>query len=196
MSMPDLQKLKVILLERHQEPVLLFLSKMGVVQYIKVNCEEEPYDGFLKACPVPKNESLMNLDLQTRITRKLEEFNLKPDNEINDVALLPGNTIEEILFNIEKKLAEIEDESNNFIELLDLASNVIKETGQQLQAWELSHKKLNSENKANAIILASNLAALIGMSFTTGNFLFAVDNVLPFVVLLFSLNIFFIGKLK
>ena len=68
--MPDLQKLKVVLLERHQEPVLLFLSKGGVAQYIKVDCEEESYAGFLQACTIPNDESLKNSDIQTRIKRK------------------------------------------------------------------------------------------------------------------------------
>ncbi|KKN67868.1 hypothetical protein LCGC14_0457480, partial [marine sediment metagenome] len=63
------------------------------------------------------------------------------------VSLLPGNTIKEILSNIEQKLTEIEDESNPIIDLLDLASTVVKKTGQQLQAWKVSHKKLNSNFK-------------------------------------------------
>ena len=146
-TIPDLQKLKVILLEKHQEPVLLFLSSMGAVQFIKVDCEEEPYSGFLRACPIPTDESVMNSDIQTRIKRKFEEFNLKIDDVDGDVALLPGNTIKEILTNIELKLTEIEDESNPIIDLLDLTSTVVKKTGQQLQAWKVSHKKLNSNFK-------------------------------------------------
>jgi len=106
--MQDLHKLKVILLERHQEPVLLFLSKMGAVQYIKVDCEEESNGGFLHACPIPKDESLMNLDIQTRIIKDIEEMHLKSDYKIHDEALLPGNTIKEILSNIEQKLTELD----------------------------------------------------------------------------------------
>jgi len=146
-TIPDLQKLKVILLERHQEPVLLFLSSMGVAQFIKVDCEEDQYSGFLRACPIPTEESSMNSDIQTRIKRKFEEFNLEINDVDGDVALLPGNTIKEILSNIELKLTEIEDESNPIIDLLDLASTVVKKTGQQLQAWKVSHKKLNSNFK-------------------------------------------------
>ena len=148
--MPNLQKLKVILLERHQEPVLLFLSKMGAVQYIKVDCEDESYTGFLQACPIPKSESLMNSDIQTRIKRKFEEFDLKPDDVIGEVTLLPGNTIKAILSNIEHRLTEIEEESNPIIDLLDLASTLVKKTGQQLQAWKVSHKNLNLNNKPPA----------------------------------------------
>ena len=80
--MQDLQKLKVILLERHQEPVHLFLAKMGCVQYIKVDCEEEAYNGFLHACPVPMEESLINSEIQTRIQRDFEELHFKPNNKI------------------------------------------------------------------------------------------------------------------
>jgi len=145
--MPDLQKLKVILLERHQEPVHLFLSKMGVAQYIKVDCEEESYNGFLQACPIPKDESLKNLDIQTRIKRKLEELDLKPDDKINDVALLPGNTIKEILSNIEQKLTEIEEQPNPIIELLDLDSTLIKKTLQKLEEWKVSPEKLSTKDK-------------------------------------------------
>jgi len=148
--MQDLQKLKVILLERHQEPVLLFLSKMGVAQYIKVDCEEESNTGFLHVCPIPKDESLMNSDIRTRIIRDIEEMDLKNDYKIHDEALLPGNTIKEILSNIEQKLTELEAESTPIIELLDLASTLIKKTGQQLQTWEASHRNLNSKHKPRA----------------------------------------------
>jgi len=147
MPMQDLQKLKVILLERHQEPVLLFLSKMGVAQYIKVDCEDELNNGFLHTCPIPKDESVMNLDIQARIIKDIEEMHLKTDSKIHDEALLPGNTIKEILSNIEQKLTELEAESTPIIELLDLASTLIKKTGQQLQTWENSHKNLNSKHK-------------------------------------------------
>jgi len=145
--MQDLQKLKVILLERHQEPVLIFLSKMGVAQYIKVDCEEESNTGFLHACPIPKDESLINSEIQTRIIRDFEEMHLKPDNKIGEVSFLLGSTIKEILSNIEQRLTELESESTPMIELLDLASSLIKKTGQQLQTWEASHKNLNSKFK-------------------------------------------------
>jgi len=145
--MQDLQKLIVILLERHQEPVHLFLAKMGGVQYIKVDCEEESYNGFLHACPIPKEESLMNSKIQTRILRDFEEMHLKPNNKNGKVALPPGNTIKEILVNVEHKLDEIEDESNSIIDLLDLASTLKKKKGQQLHDWEATHKKLNSNYK-------------------------------------------------
>jgi len=148
--MQDLQKLKVILFERHQEPVLLFLGKMGVAQYIKVDCEEESDNGFLHACQIPTEESLMNSDIQTRIIRDFEEMHLKPDNKIHEEALLPGNTIKEVLSNIEQKLTEIEADSTPIIELLDLASTLIKKTGQQLQTWEASHKNLNSKYEPQA----------------------------------------------
>ena len=145
--MQDLQKLKVILLERHQEPVHLFLAKMGCVQYIKVDCEEEAYNGFLHACSIPKEESLMNSEIQTRILRDFEEMHLKPNTKNGDVALPPGNTIKEILVNVEHKLDEIEDESNSIIDLLDSASTLKKKKGQQLHDWEATHKKLNSNYK-------------------------------------------------
>ncbi|MBY9015085.1 MAG: hypothetical protein KGD68_05265 [Candidatus Lokiarchaeota archaeon] len=109
--MPNLRKLKVILLERHQEPVHLFISKMGVAQYIKVDCEEESYTGFLQACSIPNDESLKNSDIQTRIKRKFEELDLNPDDVFDDEAFLTGNTIKEILSNMEQKLTVIEEQS-------------------------------------------------------------------------------------
>ncbi len=145
--MQDLQKLKVILFESHQESVLLFLGKMGVAQYIKVSCEEELDTGFLHACPIPTDESLLNSEIKTRILRDFEDMHLKPDNKIHDEVLLPGKTIKEILSNIEQKLTEIETESTPLIELLDLASTLIKKTGQQLQTWEASHKNITSNHK-------------------------------------------------
>jgi vacuolar-type H+-ATPase subunit I/STV1 len=145
--MPDLQKLKVILLERHQEPVHLFLSKTGVAQYIKVDCEEEQYTGFLQACQLPREESLQNADIQTRIKKKFEELNLEHDGVVSEVALLPGNTIKEILSNIEQKLAEIEEQSNPIIELLELDSILIKKTLQKLQEWKVSPQKLIAKDE-------------------------------------------------
>ena len=148
--MPDLQKLEVVLLERHQEPVLLFLSKLGVAHYIKVDCEEELYTEFLEECPIPNDESLKNLDIQTRIKRKLEELDLTPDDVIDEVALLPGNTIKEILSNMEQKLTEIEGQSDTIIELLELVSTLIKKTGQKLQEWRIYPRKLNTKYKNHA----------------------------------------------
>jgi vacuolar-type H+-ATPase subunit I/STV1 len=145
--MPDLQKLKVILLERHQEPVHLFLSKMGVAQYIKVDCEEEQYTGFLQACELPSDESLQNADIQIRIKKKFEELDLEPDGKVGEAKLLPGNTIKEILSNIEQKLVEIEEQSNPIIELLELDSILIKKTLQKLQEWKVSPKELKTEEK-------------------------------------------------
>ncbi|MBY8985845.1 MAG: hypothetical protein KGD65_12295 [Candidatus Lokiarchaeota archaeon] len=145
--MPSLRKLKVILLERHQEPVLLFLSKLGVAQYINVDCEEESYTGFLQACPIPKDELQMNSEIQTRIERKFDELDLKRDGVIGDAALLSGNTIKEILSNMEQKLTEIEAQSNPILKLLDLASTLIKKTDQQLQAWKGTPKKSKSKSK-------------------------------------------------
>jgi len=145
--MPDIRKLKVILLEKHQEPVHLFLSKTGVVQYIKVDCEEGPFNELLQACSIPKDESLMNSDIQTRIKRKFEELNLNPDDRIDEVVLLPGNTIKEILTKMERKLTEIEEQSKPIIELLDLTSVVKKKTDQKLQEWKESPKKSITKNK-------------------------------------------------
>jgi V/A-type H+-transporting ATPase subunit I len=144
--MPKLQKLKVILLDNYQEQVHLYLSKMGVAQYIKVDCEENGDKGFLHACEIPSDESLMNSEIQTRIKKKFGELNLKPDGSIDEVALLPGNTIKEILHSMEKKLKEIEEEPDPIIEMLDLASSLIKTTEQQLHARKISTKKLNTEN--------------------------------------------------
>ncbi|GAG75709.1 unnamed protein product, partial [marine sediment metagenome] len=90
---------------------------MGAVQYIKVDCEEESYTGFLQACPIPNDESVTNSNIQTRIERKFKEFDLKPDKVIEEIALLPGNTIKEILSKMEQKLSEIEEQSNQVLEL-------------------------------------------------------------------------------
>jgi V/A-type H+-transporting ATPase subunit I len=115
--MPDLQKLKVILLERHQDPVLLFLSKLGAAHFIKVDCEEESLTEILQACPAPDEESLMISEIQTRIKQTLDYLDLKFDDKIDEVALLPGDTIKEILSNLDKKLNEIEENSKEFLEL-------------------------------------------------------------------------------
>ena len=122
--MPSLRKLKVILLERYKEPILLFLGNQGTVQFYKVDCEEESNYGFLQMCTVPDDEFLMNSEIQTRIKNKLEELDLELDEEIvDDAELMPGNTITEILSNMEKKLIEIEIQSAPIVEqILKLGS--------------------------------------------------------------------------
>ncbi|GAH14316.1 unnamed protein product, partial [marine sediment metagenome] len=75
---------------------------MGAVQYIKVDCEEELYDGFLKACPIPSYESVKNSDIQKRIKKDFEDLDLKIDDIVDDVVPLHGNTIKEILSNMEQ----------------------------------------------------------------------------------------------
>jgi len=144
--MPDLQKLKVILLERHQEPVHIFLCKMGVAQYIKVDCEEESYNGFLQACSIPKDESLKNSDIQTRIKRKFEELDLKPDDVIDEVALLPGNTIKEILFNMEQTASDVY-KRQVIDEVALLPGNTIKEI-----LFNMEQKLTEIEKQPNPII--------------------------------------------
>ncbi|MHA2408302.1 MAG: V-type ATPase 116kDa subunit family protein, partial [Candidatus Ranarchaeia archaeon] len=78
--------------------------------------------------------------------KKFEELGLQPDNVIDEATLLPGNTIREILSNIEQKLTEIEEQSNPIIELLNLDSILIKKTLQKLQEWKGSPKKLITKN--------------------------------------------------
>jgi V/A-type H+-transporting ATPase subunit I len=86
---------------------------MGVAQYIKVDCEEEAYTEILQACPIPTDESVKNSEIQTRIKSKLEELNLKSEGVIEEMAILPGDTINEILSNMEQKLTEIEEQINS-----------------------------------------------------------------------------------
>ncbi|UCC20086.1 MAG: hypothetical protein JSV62_02050 [Promethearchaeota archaeon] len=121
--MPSLRKLKVILQERYQEPVLLYLSKMGSIQFYKVDCEEESNAGFLQMCNVPDEKITKNSDIQTRIKNKLEELELEFEDKSDIVEILPGNTIDEISSNIEKKLTEIEEESITIVEELSKIQN-------------------------------------------------------------------------
>ena len=122
--MPSLRKLKVILLERYKYPILLFLGNKGTVQFYKVNCEEESNYGFLQMCSVPDDEFLLNSEIQTRIKNRLEELELELDEDIaDDTILMQGNTITEILSNMEKKLTEIEIQSAPIVEqILKLGS--------------------------------------------------------------------------
>ncbi|MHA2268302.1 MAG: V-type ATPase 116kDa subunit family protein [Promethearchaeota archaeon] len=100
----------------------------------------------MHACQIPSDESQRIADIQTRINKKFEELDLKPDGAIGEVVLLPGNTINEILSNIEQKLAEIEEQSNPIIELLELDSILVKKTLQKLQEWKISPNKLNAKD--------------------------------------------------
>ncbi len=132
--MPKLRKLKVILLGKHQDSVHIFLCKLGVSQYIKVDCNKDSYLGILQACPIPEDSSDINLALKTRIKKKCEEFDLKLDEKIDNADPLPGNTIDEILFyidehlaNIEENLARSEEDTNSQSKNLDVEKRSIKD---------------------------------------------------------------------
>ena len=95
--MPSLRKLKVVVQERYQEPVLLHLCKEGDIQFTKVDCEEESNAGFLQACPVADDNVAKNSEIQTRIKSKLDELDLELEDKSDTVELLPGNMIYEII---------------------------------------------------------------------------------------------------
>ncbi len=113
---------------------------MGAVQYIKVDCEEELYDGFLKACPIPSYESVKNSDIQKRIKKDFEDLDLKIDDIVDDVVPLLGNTIKEILSNMEQKLTAIEEQSK-LVKLVEFASILIEKTEKKLKELKASPKK-------------------------------------------------------
>jgi len=51
------------------------------------------------------------------------------------------------------------------------------------------------DKEALSLILVS-LLAVFSMSFTSGNFLFSIDNLLPFIITLFSFSIFYLKNFK
>ncbi|MHA1521434.1 MAG: V-type ATPase 116kDa subunit family protein [Promethearchaeota archaeon] len=113
--MAELQKLDVIVLQKDQDATHLFLCKSGASQYSKINCEDAVYSKLLHACPAMNDEAKINSDIRTRIKRKLDEMdelNLKLEKKTDDVAIPPGNTIKEIISNMEHNLTEIEIHSD------------------------------------------------------------------------------------
>jgi len=114
---------------------------MGVAQYIKVDCEDELNNGFLHACPIPSYESVKNSDIQKRIKKDFEDLDLKIDDIVDDVVPLHGNTIKEILSNMEQKLTAIEEQSK-LIQLVEFASTLIEKTEKKLEELKASPKKV------------------------------------------------------
>ena len=122
--MPGLRKLKIVLQEKYKEPILLYLTKKGDVQFTKVDCEEESNEGFLQMCSVPDDKMVKNSGIQTRIKNQLQDLDLELEDHMDNVELLPGNTIDEILSNIEMKLTEIEEESKPIVEQIIESRNL------------------------------------------------------------------------
>jgi hypothetical protein len=162
-TMTELQKLEVLLLEKYQEPVHLFLCRMGVVQYIKVDWEKE-YSGLLNACPLPNEISLENSDIQKRIEKILKELDLNLENGFDEVSPLPGNTFKEILIHINESLTKIEARTsemelskvkrnqadfNNQLE--ETAENVLERLGKEYS--EKLHSSPEKKHKADGDLI-------------------------------------------
>lgn len=121
--MPKLRKLKVTALRKHEDSIHTFLCKLGVTQYITIDCNDDTYSGMLQVCPIPDASADINLDFQLRIKKICDKFNFELEEEIDTADSLPGNTVDELLSYIEEHLVKIEEDLAGFEE--EIASNKV-----------------------------------------------------------------------
>ena len=140
--MQDLWKLEVIVFQKDIEPVLLFLGKMGVAHSIDVKGERELFGGLLEDYAVPCEVAAQCSDIITRVNRKLEELEQKPEEQSDKPPLPFKKTLKEILAEMEQKLIETEDRSKPFIETIKLSSNLVRKIDQILHKWKIHTKKV------------------------------------------------------
>ena len=120
---------------------MLFLGKLGVAQSIDVNGEKESFEGLLEQYTVPCEITSQSSDILTRVNHRLEQLDLKPEELTEKAPLPPKTTLKEILAEMEKKLFEIEERSEPFVEATHLASTLARKIDQKLHILKAKPKK-------------------------------------------------------
>ena len=124
------------------EAILLFLGKMGVAHSVDANKEKELFEGLLEEYAIPCEITAQLSDILTRVNRRLEELELKPEELTENTPLPSKTTLKEILAEIEQKLSETEERSKPFVESVNLALTLARKIDQKLQGWKIHPKKL------------------------------------------------------
>ena len=125
--MAELEKLDVMVLQKYRDATNIFLCKMGVSQYSKIDCDDDSYSHLLHECPLMSEESGMNSEVRSRIKRKLDELDdlgLDLDKHTDDVAIPHGSTIKEIIEHIDHEITEIEIHSNLLVDVFGKDSTI------------------------------------------------------------------------
>src|SRR3989304_5013923 len=106
----------------------------------------ESFEGLLEEYVVPCEIAAQYLDILTRVNRKLEELELKPEELIDKAPLPSKTTLKEILDEMEQKLSEIESRSKPFIETMNLSTALARKIDQRLHSWKINPRKLVIKN--------------------------------------------------
>src|SRR3989304_47684 len=106
----------------------------------------ESFEGLLEEYVVPCEITAQYLDILTRVNRKLEELELKPEELIDKAPLPSKTTLKEILDKMEQKLSEIESRSKPFIETMNLSATLARKIDQRLHSWKINPRKLVIKN--------------------------------------------------
>lgn len=84
-------------------------------------------------------------NILARVDSQLGKLEQKPER-LNDKPPLPSKTtLKEILDEMEKKLSEIEDKSQTFIESITSSSNLVQKIDQRLRTWKINPKKADAK---------------------------------------------------
>jgi vacuolar-type H+-ATPase subunit I/STV1 len=119
---------------------------MGVAHSIDVNGKRGLFDDLLEEYAVPCEVATQCSDILTRVDCQLAKLEQKPE-ELSEKTPLPSKTtLKEILDEMEKKLSEIEDRSQPFIESITLSSNLLRKIDQTLHTWKINPKKAVIKN--------------------------------------------------
>jgi len=119
---------------------------MGVAHSIDANGERESFEGLLEEYAVPCEVAAQCSDILARVDCQLGKLEQKPE-ELSEKPPLPSKpTLKEILDEMEKKLSEIEDKSQPFIETIASSSNLVRKIDQTLRIWKINPKKADVKN--------------------------------------------------
>jgi len=119
---------------------------MGIAHSIDVNGERQLFDNLFEEYAVPCEVATQCSDILTRVDRKFEELEQKPE-ELSDKPPLPSKTtLREILGEMEQKLSEIENRSKPFVETIKLSSSLVRKFDQVLRTWKIHPKKVVIKN--------------------------------------------------
>jgi len=114
---------------------------MGVAHSINVNEERDSFDGLLEEYAVPCEVANQCSDILARVDYQLGSLEQKPEKLNDKPPLASKTTLKEILDEMEKKLSEIEDKSQSFIESITSSSNLVRKIDQTLRKWKINLKK-------------------------------------------------------
>jgi vacuolar-type H+-ATPase subunit I/STV1 len=145
-STQKIWKIKVIVLKKDTEPVLLLLGRKGVTQPIDINCEAESFDHTLEQNGTSCEINNRILEIYAKTNHLLNKLDLKAEVLTGEPNIPDQKSVENVLSDMEKKLILVENDSKDFFEALSLSSNLEKKIEHKLNNLRIKVKKIKSKN--------------------------------------------------